>query len=230
MKIKYAKGTCQNCGKSVNIAIDENANVVYTAPNLASFNFYKNVMLATCPHCGYIAQDITKDKALNFTELKNSEKYKYLYNYEYIPNYEDVDTYEVQSYDASTYECYSYFLANNHNFEGSIRFLYRAVELKLAIIKVMNIVKFEDYDDDEIEERQEIDKFIENLQKSIQKNYHAICEMFKQKFNVYSKVMYIIALKNIGEDQKAQQQLELLEKENIEQDLLDYTKSKINEN
>ena len=94
----------------------------------------------------------------------------------------------------------------------------------------MNIVKFEDYDDDEIEERQEIDKFIENLQKSIQKNYHAICEMFKPKFNVYSKVMYIIALKNIGEDQKAQQQLELLEKENIEQDLLDYTKSKINEN
>lgn len=230
MKIKYAKGTCQNCGKSVNIAIDENANIVYTAPNLASFNFYKNIMLATCPHCGYIAQDITKDNALDFAEFSKSEKFEYLQNYEYIQNYDDVDTYEIQGYDANTYECYAYFLANNHKYEDSIRFLYRAIELKLAIIKVMNTVKFEDYDDDEMDERQQIDKFIENFQKSIQKNYSAICEMFKPKFNVYSKVIYIISLKNIGEDQKAQKQLELLEKENIEQDLLDYTKSKINEN
>lgn len=229
MKIKYIKGTCQNCKKNVDIAVDVNADIVYTENDLASFNFYKNICLSVCPHCGFIAQDITNDKPQNFNEIANSDKFKYLYNYGYIKNFDKVETYELERYVPSLYESYSYVMASQKNYEESIRYLYRAVELKLATIKVMNLSKFEDYDDDEIEERNQIDLFIESMQKSILKNQKAIVEMYKPADNVYTKIMYIITLNNIGENEKAIQEFEQLKKLDIQSNLIDYTKSKLEE-
>lgn len=229
MKIKYIKGTCQNCKKNVDIAVDVNADIVYTENDLASFNFYKNIGLSVCPHCGFIAQDITNDQPQNFNEIANSDKFKYLYDYGYIKNFDKVETYELERYVPSLYESYSYVMASQKNYEESIRYLYRAVELKLATIKVMNLSKFEDYDDDEIEERNQIDLFIESMQKSILRNQKAIVEMYKPADNVYTKIMYIITLNNIGEKEKAIQEFEQLKKLDIQSNLIDYTKSKLEE-
>lgn len=229
MKIKYIKGTCQNCKKNVDIAVDVNADIVYTENDLASFNFYKNIGLSVCPHCGFIAQDITNDQPQNFNEIANSDKFKYLYDYGYIKNFDKVETYELERYVPSLYESYSYVMASQKNYEESIRYLYRAVELKLATIKVMNLSKFEDYDDDEIEERNQIDLFIESMQKSILRNQKAIVEMYKPADNVYTKIMYIITLNNIGENEKAIQEFEQLKKLDIQSNLIDYTKSKLEE-
>lgn len=229
MKIKYIKGTCQNCKKNVDIAVDINADIVYTENDLASFNFYKNIGLSVCPHCGFIAQDITNDQPQNFNEIANSDRFKYLYDYGYIKNFDKVETYELERYVPSLYESYSYVMASQKNYEESIRYLYRAVELKLATIKVMNLSKFEDYDDDEIEERNQINLFIESMQKSILRNQKAIVEMYKPADNVYTKIMYIITLNNIGENEKAIQEFEQLKKLDIQSNLIDYTKSKLEE-
>ena len=227
MKIKYIKGTCQNCKKNVDIAVDVNADVVYTENDLASFNFYKNIGLSVCPHCGYIAQDITKDVPHNFDEIANSDKFKYLYNYGYIKNLDKVDTYELERYVPNIYETYSYYMANQKNYEESIRYLYRAVELKLATVKVMENNKYEDYDDDEIEDRNQIDLFIEYMKKSIARNQNGIIEMYKPTDNLYTKIMYIITLNNIGEKEKASKEFEGLQKLDIEETLTDYIKSKL---
>ena len=230
MKIKYEEGTCKNCGSDVEIAIDENAGNVYTQNNLASFNFYKNLGLSKCPICGYIAQDITKDIANNFSEIAKTEKYKFLQNYGYLTNLKDVEANIFERYNACDYECYAYYLATQKKFEESIRYMYRAVELKNAIIKVMNISKFADYDDDEQAERNAIDKFVFDIKQSIDKNQKAIVEMYSEKYNVYTKVMYIITLHNLNQNNKASNEFEKLKSLNISQDLLDYTKSKIEEN
>ena len=227
MKIKYTKGTCQNCKKNVDIAVDVNADVVYTENDLASFNFYKNIGLSVCPHCGYIAQDITKDVPHNFDEIANSDKFKYLYNYGYIKNLDKVDTYELERYVPNIYETYSYYMANQKNYEESIRYLYRAVELKLATVKVMENNKYEDYDDDEIEDRNQIDLFIEYMKKSISRNQNGIIEMYKPTDNLYTKIMYIITLNNIGEKEKASKEFDELQKLDIEETLTDYIKSKL---
>lgn len=230
MKIKYEEGTCQNCGSDVEIAIDENANKIYTHNNLASFNFYKNIGLSKCPICGYIAQDITKDSAKNFNKIATTEKYKFLQNYKYLTNIEDVDANILDRYNACDYECYAYYLATQKKFEESIRYMYRSIELKNAIIKMMNISKFADYDDDEQVERNAIDKFVLDIKQSIDKNQKAIVEMNSEKYNVYTKVMYTITLSNLNYDDKTNSEFEKLKSLNISQDLLDYTKSKIEEN
>ncbi len=229
MKIKYIRGTCQNCGSDVEIAIDENADKIYTQNNLASFNFYKNIGLSTCPVCEYIAPDITKDSAKNFNEIVKTDKYKFLQNYEYLTNIKDVDTNILERYNACDYECYAYFLASQKMFEDSIRYLYRAVELKYAIIKVMNISKFTDFDDDEEAERNSIDKFVQDIKQSIDKNQKAIVKMYNEKYNVYTKIMYIITLSGLKQNKVANCEFEKLKKSDISKDLLDYTKSKIEE-
>ena len=227
MKIKYIKGTCQNCKKNVDIAVDVNADIIYTENDLTSFNFYKNIGLSVCPHCGYIAQDITSDKPNNFDEISKTEKFDYLYNYRYIKNLDKVDTYEIERYAPNIYECYSYYMANQKNYEESIRYLYRAVELKLATIKIMENNKLEDYDDDEIEDRNQIDIFIECMKKSILRNQKGIVEMYKPNDNTYVKVMYIITLNNLGEKEQSQKEFEELKKLDIDETLIDYTKSKL---
>lgn len=227
MKIKYVKDNCQNCKTTVDIAVDINADVFYTKSDLASFNFYKNVGLSACPVCGYIAQDITKDDAKNFEEIKNTEKYQYLNNFGYIKDLQNVEKYELDRYAPNIYECYAYYLCYQKDYEGSLRFLFRAVELKEAIIKSMQKSKFLDFEDDEQDERNKIDSVCYDLQKSITKNQKAIVEMYKPSFNVYSKVMYAICLFELGEQQKAQQVYEQLQTMQVEQNLLDYTKSKL---
>ena len=118
-------------------------------------------------------------------------------------------------------------MANQKNYEESIRYLYRAVELKLATIKVMENNKLEDYDDDEIEDRNQIDIFIECMKKSILRNQKGIVEMYKPNDNTYVKVMYIITLNNLGEKEQSQKEFEELKKLDIDETLIDYTKSKL---
>ena len=150
-----------------------------------------------------------------------------MYNYRYIKNLDKVDTYEIERYAPNIYECYSYYMANQKNYEESIRYLYRAVELKLATIKVMENNKLQDYDDDEIEDRNQIDIFIEYMKKSILRNQKGIVEMYKPNDNTYVKVMYIITLNNLGEKEQSQKEFEELKKLDIDETLIDYTKSKL---
>ena len=178
-------------------------------------SFFKNVQI------------VFNNNLSNFNEIANSDKFKYLYDYGYIKNLDKVDTYEIERYAPNIYECYSYYMANQKNYEESIRYLYRAVELKLATIKVMENNKLEDYDDDEIEDRNQIDIFIECMKKSILRNQKGIVEMYKPNDNTYVKVMYIITLNNLGEKEQSQKEFEELKKLDIDETLIDYTKSKL---
>ena len=87
--------------------------------------------------------------------------------------------------------------------------------------------KLEDYDDDEIEDRNQIDIFIECMKKSILRNQKGIVEMYKPNDNTYVKVMYIITLNNLGEKEQSQKEFEELKKLDIDETLIDYTKSKL---
>ena len=51
--------------------------------------------------------------------------------------------------------------------------------------------------------------------------------MYKPNYNTYVKVMYIITLNNLGEKEQSQKEFEELKKLDIDETLIDYTKSKL---
>lgn len=227
MKIKFIDGVCQNCKKIVETTVDANVDRHYDKNDLESFTSYKNTGLSVCPNCGYVAPDITKYSNI-FLKEKEKINYDFYYSYGYLPNISKIDTEVFESYAPNHYECYAKCLLSMGDIKNGIRFMYRAIEIKKAIIKILKTQEFEDYDADDIEERRNIEAVINELQQSIIQNQREIVNAYENQGSIFTLVMYAITLKELGETKQLENVIKEIENFNIEQNLLDYLTSKTN--
>lgn len=226
MGIKFLNGVCQCCKQRVEAVIDE-ANNVPLKNDLYSFSTYKDLELSICPNCGFISKNIIKDDA-SYVKNKDKFNYDYYYNYEYLPSLKKIDDYEVKSYSPNIDECYARGMLSIGDTDNAIRFMYKAIETKINLFKKLQNDKFEDYDIDEIQERENIDTVCHEIEKSVIENRKEIVKMFTGKENVFSLILYMFTLKSLNEDKKlikAKNQFDKLT--NVSQDLVDYVNAKL---
>lgn len=226
MKIKFVEGKCQNCKKEIQTTVDINADKVYDKNDLKSFASYKNIVLSVCPFCNYVALDVTKE---NNRLLKQKKKinYDYYNNYKYLPSLSDIETEIFESFAPNDYECYAKCLISSGDSTNGIRFMYRTIEIKKNVVKALNSLRLQDYDEDDILERKNIQKVIEELKQSIVENQKEIYYAYNGQKDAFTLAMYILTINELGLKEKATKLLSEMSDLDIETNLLDYLKSKV---
>lgn len=226
MKIKFVEGKCQNCKNEIQTTVDINADKVYEKNDLKSFAGYKNTGLSICPICNYVSLDVTKENN-KYLDQKEKVNYDYFYNYKYLPSLSDIEADIFESFAPNYYECYAKCLISKGDSTNGIRFMYRAIEIKRNIQKALYSLKLKDYDEDDILERKNIDKVIEELNNSIVENQKEIYYAYNGQKDVFTLAMYILTINDLGLKEKATKLVNEISNLNIEPNLLDYLKSKV---
>ncbi len=226
MKIKFVEGKCQNCNKEIQTTVDINAGKMYDKNDLKNFASYKNTGLSVCPICNFVALDVTKESN-DYLKQKNKVKYDYYYNYQYLPSLSDIERGIFESFAPNDYECYAKCLISGGDSTNGIRFMYRAIEIKKNVIKALENMKLQDYEDDDILEIKNINKVIKELNDSIVENQKEIYYAYSGQKDVFTLAMYILTIKDLGLTEKATKLVDEISNLDILPNLLDYLKSKV---
>ena len=227
MAIKFVNGLCQCCKNRVEVIVDETTDHLFAKYDLVTFDDYKNVELSICPNCGFIAKNVVKEDA-SYVKNKDAFNYDYYYNYGYLPSLKKIDDYEVKSYAPNIDECYARGMLSVGDTDNAIRYMYKAIETKINLFKKLQNDKFENFEPDEIEERNNIDEVCREIEKSVIENRKEIVKMFTGKENVFSLILYMFTLKSLNEDKKLIKAKEQFDKlTNVSEDLVNYVNAKL---